>query len=79
MLNCVHKLVAYCVCLLFGAEQVLVVCGFTEPHGKEQLLVVAENYVLGAVRANQNTKAVCWTAYERAETLLRAKSFYLRV
>ncbi len=55
MLHYVHRLVANCVCLLFGAEQVAYT-GISELFHRKQLPAAAKNDTMRVVRMNQNSK-----------------------
>ncbi len=59
MLHYGHQLVAICVCLLFGAEQV-VYRGFIELfHWKKKLLAAAKNNTMRAVNQNSSVRQLC--------------------
>lgn len=57
MLHFVPQLVANCVCLQFGAEQV-VCSGFLELLCRKQLPAAAGKETMRPVRGNQNNKVV---------------------
>ncbi len=73
MLHYTHQLVANCVCLPVGAEQV-VYCGILELFHWKQLPAQPENNAMRAVRVTQNRKVVVQTAKQIAETSETADS-----